>query len=126
MPQEVPGLSDNLGIVHHERMGHRQREMVRHTVKPGVRYRDLAIVRLGQHGREDQIDAAGAGNDPDIKIRRPEPIGHAGFAGAQLQPRRSVDQFESHHIAQCVDDLAALIGRAKHDHTPQAADPLSA
>ena len=90
-----------------------------HTRHSGAGDGDLAVVGAGDHERVDPVDAAVAGQDAAYKINRRELVDKAAGGGAELLPGRTVDLAEDPPVADAVHQLAALIGRAEHDHPAQ-------
>src|SRR5688572_24637429 len=107
-------LDDGL-VLHDERMARRHHTKARHAFQLRTLDRDLAVILAGNEQRQNRIDRATAGDDPDVERRRAEAAGHGILASGQLQTGWSVDRSEQRELPELVHDLAAMIRRAQHD-----------
>lgn len=119
-------LLNHLPITHHERVRHRQDQMILHAVDFGSFHGDLAVIGAGQHGGKEEVDGVAAGDDAQGEIHRAELVGDAIGAGAHLAAGGAVEPLERGPVAQAVHHFAALVGRAEHDGATQSIDAVLA
>ena len=53
--QKLHGLGNHMGVVHHECVGHRQHNVITHSLHLGRTDRHFAIIRPRQDRREDRV-----------------------------------------------------------------------
>src|ERR1039458_1030271 len=92
--QKLNRLPDGFAILHDERMGRVDDNVVAHAREPGPFHRNLSVVAVGNEHAVDPVDGTVAGGDADGKSCRAELVRRGICACAQFTSRRAVEPFE--------------------------------